>query len=56
MLHRDIKTANLLVGEQMTLKLTDFGFAKLKANWSPSAPTCEYSPLPWRSTPCGLLG
>ena len=34
MLHRDIKTANLLVGEQMTLKLTDFGFAKLKANWS----------------------
>lgn len=33
-LHRDIKTANLLVGERMTLKLTDFGFAKLKANWS----------------------
>ncbi len=37
-LHRDIKTANLLVGERLTLKLTDFGFAKLKANWClPSA-------------------
>jgi serine/threonine protein kinase len=28
--HRDLKPENLLVDEAMTLKITDFGFAKKK--------------------------
>ena len=52
-IHRDIKPENLLVNNDDTLKLCDFGFARTYPN--PGAPLTEYVATRWYRSPELLL-
>ncbi|MFF1873007.1 AAA domain-containing protein [Kitasatospora herbaricolor] len=45
--HRDVKPANVLVGDDLTPRLADFGISKLRSHISPDVTVAEYFSRPF---------